>query len=180
MISFDGETESCIKQYLNNDKRNRDSLFSFDIKKNIIINSPFIKVNTVYVNGEKPATIILPNEDYKLSIEIEGTIDIPFNFETIIQLIRSDNTIVGTFVSTHINGISHHCKEGHFHINESIIIPNSLTNSEYHIALQLALQNQMYLVEIHQLVKLIKRSNISLHTGVSFDDQYGYFILSTN
>ncbi len=180
MISFDGATESCINQYLSNSYRNQESSFSFDIHKDIIINSPFIKISSVSVNGERPTTIHLPNDNFKLSIDIEGELEIPFNFETIIQLIRSDNTIVGTFVSTHINGVSHFCNEGHFHINESINIPKDLTNSEYYIALQLTLQNQMYLVKIPYLTEIIKKTNISEHTGVSFDDNYGYYVLSAN
>ena len=60
-----------------------------------------------------------------------------------------------------------------------LIISVILINNWYHkfsnVIMPLAdAKARQYLTEI------IKKTNISEHTGVSFDDNYGYYILSTN
>ena len=175
MISYKGTAENCINRYLYDESFDE---FSFDIHKNIEVKSKLFHIETVKLNDANPRNIILDEVDSKIKIMLSGHVDIPMNVEFIAQIYDINMNLIASYVPTNSTGRYYKFNSGDFTIKEEIQIPNSLTNGEYILKIDITQRNIEYLAIIPKLAILTKRGKISKYTGAELTNKnIGYIFI---
>ena len=174
-ISYMGAADDCVNYYLNT---NSSDILPFDIHKDIEIKNRMFHICTVKINDQSPQKIFLDEVDNKIDITISGYIDIPMNIEFIAQIYDSNSVLIASYVPTNSTGRYYKFDTGDFSIRELIHLPESLTNGDYFLKIDITQRNIEYLAIIPKLTVLSKRSKISKFTGAELTNKnIGYFFI---
>lgn len=174
MVAFNGSVHEAIKRYL--DDSNGDSN---TFETHVRIFNKTMKINNVLINNKANSRLIFDYGENTIDLAIEGVSEIPFKISVEAMLYDENESLIGMYSPTHVNGTTHDLKKGKFTIEERISFPANLCNGEYYLNVRLSQMNIEHVAEISKLVKISINKNISLETGVAFDKSYfGNFILN--
>ena len=161
-ISHMGTAEECVNHYL---YREFSGKSGFDIHKDIETKSKLFHIERVVINDTPPRKIYLDENNNLIDISISGIIDVPMNVEFIAQIYDVNSVLIASYIPTNSTGHYYKFEAGNFTIKETIQIPDSLTNGEYRLKIDITQRNIEYLAIIPNLATLVKRDKISEFTG---------------
>jgi hypothetical protein len=100
------------------------------------------------------------------------------NVEFIAQIYDINSILIASYVPTNSTGRTYKFKGGEFLIEESIHIPDYLTNGEYRLKIDITQRNIEYLAIIPNMATLVKRDKISEYTGAELNNRnIGYIFI---
>lgn len=124
MVYYDGGIDECIKKYSDNIENLQGE--SVEITKLIKYNTPDIKIDKLTINGTPYNDIILPYNESKLEIDIEGYIDVAKKMALEIHFVDVYGKVVFFYSPSHYTGNVTSFDRGKFKINEKINLPEGL------------------------------------------------------
>ncbi len=174
-VDMVGTAEDCVDYYLQGDFKKGDG---FDYSKRIKNNSNQFKIEKIFVNGNEPKNLSIEEWNNQIELKITGRIEIPMNVEVIVQIYDKNSILIASYVPTNSSGRTYHFTPGSFVIDETIHIPDILTNGDYRIKVDITQRNIEYLAIIDNLLVFTKRSQISPFTGADLNNKnIGYMFL---
>lgn len=175
MIAHMGTAEDCVSHYL---QREFSGENDFDINKDIETKHRLFHIENLSINNTHSRKIYLEECANRIDISISGHLDVPMNVEFIAQIYDVNSILIASYVPTNSTGRYYKFDNGEFLIKESINIPNSLTNGEYRLKLDITQRNIEYLAIIPNVATLVKRDKISKFTGAELNNRnIGYFFI---
>jgi len=174
-ISYMGTAEDCVNRYLHEEFAD-DHIF--DITKDIDVRSKLFHIEDIKLNGGIPQKFNLDDNNNLIDITISGKIDIPMNVEFIAQIYDCNSILIASYVPTNSTGRYYKFDSGEFIIHELLSIPDTLTNGEYRLKIDLTLRNIEYLAIIPKLAIFVKKDKISKYTGAELTNMnIGYIFI---
>ena len=174
-LSYSGTAEDCVNRYLYKEFSEDRPL---DIKQDIETRHKLFHIESITINNSNARKINLDECDNTVNISILGHIDVPMNVEFIAQIYDINSVLIASYVPTNSSGRIYKFKSGEFSIEESIHLPDYLTNGEYRLKLDITQRNIEYLAIIPNMATLVKRDKISEFTGAEMNNRnIGYIFI---
>ena len=177
MIDFLGTADESVNNYIQSCRISEEKPFS--LLKDIVYYNGSFKINRLLLNGKNPETIYLDECNNCISVDIEADCLLDFNIEFIFRILDRNENLIASYNCTNVNGTIYHSPNGKFVMNETIIIPENISNGEYLVQIHLTQRNINYLAQIPFVAKMIKHNFTSPYTGGSYSmSGTGYLVLS--
>jgi len=160
-IDYSGIIDSCVERYLYYDMNNGRK---FNYSSDIEYHCKHFKIDNILVNGSQPQTVFLDQCENKLSFEVFGKVKIPIKLQFIMWLLDKESIKIGSYDTVSFDR-EVQLNPGEFHIKETVLLPQELTNGEYRIRLSFLQRNIEILAIIDSLMFIQKRDSIIGCTG---------------
>ena len=150
-VCYDGLIADAVELYLKGDII-EDKGYIISYAKCF---SEEIVLSNVLVNGKPNRTLHLVYPNRKVTIEIEGELlnDVPIAIEA--KIYDRESVLLAKFAPVLMKTEVPKQSKGKFRLNETIVLPDNMTNGEYRLQIEVTHPNVQYLVVISHAVKLI-------------------------
>ena len=126
-VAFDGGVEEAVNYYT---KKN-----NIPIKGKIVDNiswmKSFLKIHSIKINGTEDTESVIESKQKYLDIEINGETSEPIECGIVLKFKNESDLALATFAEHGPKGNHIVLKEGPFHLEKKIILPNYLCKGEY-------------------------------------------------
>jgi len=161
-IILSGTTNEVINHYLKN-----NSIVEGTIIDTIRIYNNQIKIESITINNSPKNIIVIDPYENKLILHIKGSLMEEKRMAVEIRFYDQFEHLQMLFSPGHLYGNTKLFKKGQFEINETIVLPDSLTKNEFKLTIDLTRPNIEKLLSFPNSVKLICKG-IQGFSGLEF------------
>ena len=128
-VVFDGNVNDAISCYIHP----FDSDSAITIKDHIRWTKPYIHIDRIMVNETDQDTTTIRAGQLELPIDISGTVDKDVLTDVIIIIKNEQDVPLATLAEGHLKGEGLLLRQGHFHINKTLLLPRYLCEGNYYL-----------------------------------------------
>ena len=172
-VCFDGLISDTVELYLKGNVFDEEGTIMSKIK----YPSNEIKLINVLVNGKPNRIVNLTYPNRKIEVEMEGELlnDISVAIEA--KLYDSQSVLLAKFAPVLMKTEVPKVSKGRFKIEETITLPDNMTNGEYRLQIEVTHPNVQYLAVIPDAVKLVLTDYITPTGNSLMYNQNGMLLL---
>jgi len=162
VVFLEGDTKSVINDYLNHS----------EIKQGKIIDSLKLRnanliIDSITLNGSDSNIVEIDSENNELAFEVKGTLFEDRKMALEVRFYDPFDRLQMLYSPGHLYGNLSLFKKGHFTLYETIKLPDTLTQNEFNLTIDLTQPNIEVLAGFPSSAKIICRG-IRGYTGLEF------------
>jgi ABC-type glutathione transport system ATPase component len=161
-ILITGHTSDVINEYLKT-----NTIMPGKIIDAMKIRNKHITIESITINNSTSNIIEISPSENKLNLNIKGNIAEERRMALEVRFFDQYDHLQMLYSPGHLYGQIKLYNKGNFEINETIILPDSLTKNEFRLTLDITQPNIEVLVGFPNSVKVICKG-IQGHTGLEF------------
>lgn len=169
--AFKGGVDDAIEIY------GSSVLESQDLKLELIdlisSNNDYLKIDLFEINGAKNLAFTLDKDI--IHFNLRGEVGREFTFGIEVRIFNIENILIFIYAPSHVDGKLTHVNKGHFDFEETIELPQNMTNGTFLMEINLSYPN----VETYMSIKNIvfEKNNFSTKSGRSLSYKDSGFII---
>ena len=172
-VRYDGLISDTVELYLKGNEFDEDGSILSKVK----YPSSEIKLTNVLINGKPNRMVNLTYPNRKIEVEVEGELlnDIYAAIEA--KIYDSQSVLLAKFAPVLMKTEVPKIHKGKFKLEETITLPNNMTNGEYRLQIEVTHPNVQYLAVIPDAAKLVLSDYITPTGNSLMYNQNGMLLL---